>query len=165
MNWQELANQINATHGYHLITINFMPELRGVAFQHYQRASILRVVLHENLFSIHLGWQAIFHPFSSRWLWIDPPKAHGVSVQIIDGDITDVEPLVVEEGLIRITHEIWTGMLMHTPVNPAGGHAVMGHPVPIGQGISSMSVIETGRWVIAPNYRGQTFDTSLIHID
>lgn len=112
---------------------------------------------------MHLGWEAVLQPFWNRWIWVNPPKDDGQTVQVIDGDITGAQPLVVDDGLIRITHDLWTGLLTHTEVNPASVDSdIFPSPQIVRNGQPEMNYIEGGIWIIAPNYRGMHFDTSAV---
>ena len=103
MNWQELADKINEVAGHQLLVISFLPKTQ-TGFMHYERSLIQRVLYHESLFSIHLGWTALFHPFTNSWFYMAPPKKDASSVQILDGNTLNKQPSLEENNIVRISY-------------------------------------------------------------
>src|SRR5258706_2094136 len=91
--WECLANIVNDNPGCQLLEIGFQMEKLGSRIIYYERSLIQVVVFHENLFSVKLGWQALLDPFSSTWLWLEPPSSNGQPVQIIDHDVSNKQPI------------------------------------------------------------------------
>jgi hypothetical protein len=151
--WKELADQINQQPGHQLITISFIQELKHLmSYQQYQRSEILSVGLHEGLFTIRIGWSAVFCPLRNQWLWFQEPSPSGQPVNAIDGDTLGSEPVQIEEGLVRITFTRWKGILIIDDINPASAYEDAKEPEVIRTGNPTSNHIEGGMWIASPKY-------------
>ncbi len=159
MEWQELADCINATSGHQLLDINFIEGLPP--WMHYKRALIVRVVFHEGLFSICLGWEAIFTPFSNNWVWSSPQKDDQGIVQIIDADVTRIKPHICPNGFILVKYDRWTGDLTHSNLNPAKIETTE-FPFPTSQDGPYFNLIDGGTWILPPHHKDFLLDPSKV---
>lgn len=159
MNWQELADMINSEKGHQLLQIGWIDEMEHVAYMQYQRALIQRVVFHENLFSIYLAWEAFLDPFTNIWILTNCPKDDNDKnpVQIIDSNVTSIQPLVMEmpygKKIIRIRYRMHQGLLVTTEIDPLSIDLDKTAGIPkitYKQG-PEHNIMETGSWIIPPN--------------
>ncbi len=156
MNWQELANLVNARNDYQLLQIGWLDGWKHDAFMHYQRALIQRVVFHENLFSIYLAWEAFLDPFTNLWLFSNPPRQGGKeSAQIIDSNVSNIQPLVLEmpygKTIFRVRYRNHQGMLRTVEIDPSSidlDQNPTGIPRITLQEDPFMNFFETGSWII-----------------
>ena len=81
MEWRELADAINSDSDYQILRIQSDRK-------HYERCSIQRAVLHEDLFSVFLRWEAIFDKSRKSWVWESPPNDDGSPVDALDNDVS-----------------------------------------------------------------------------
>ena len=156
MNWQELANMINARNDYQLLQIGWLDGMeKHAAYMHYERSLIQRVVFHENLFSVYLAWEAYLDPFLNLWFFHNPPKDNGESVQIIDANVTNIQPLMLEmlygKTIFRVRYRNHSGMLRTVEIDPSSIDLDLnptGIPKITLQEDPSMIFFETGSWII-----------------
>lgn len=163
MNWRELAILINANPGTQLLQIGFQMEDVGSRIIYYERASIQKATFHENLFSLRLGWQALLCPFANTWHWIAPPNQDGLSVQIIDHDVSGKQPIeegLALKGLFKIVHYSFSGILALEELDPSS--LPKSRIVQKSESCVALNHLETGKWIIPGNCKAFLLDSSLI---
>lgn len=161
--WEELAREVNNNPGSQLLEIGFQMEDIGDRRIYYQRNLIQSAVFHEDLFSIRIGWSAIFSPFLSSWFWLAPPSEGRAPVQVYDISVDGRNPICENvPGAVRVACYELGGTIVFRETSPITAEYPFDKVVWRGKEFSSVVQLQMGKWIMLSGFPEVIIDPQII---